>query len=1437
MMRKVLSLLVAMMLLFAEVMPVWEFLDLEVPKTAAAACTITTDTTMEPSYTGTCQGITVTSDATLTFTGDPINIGTGAAYNFIINAGVTVTWSGTGVFSDVGDAVYIQGTVTHAAESVSGVAMTASGNITIGGGATINVDAKGCAGGSSGAASGPNTDTGTCTASTSGYGDASGAGGGHGGAGGQGGVAGGGSTYGSNTAPIFLGAGGAEGTSADGGDGGGRVYINTTGTLTVNGSITAAGEAGVGSVATAGGGGSGGSVYIMTGALAGTGSVTAAGGAGGDGSSTDGGGGGGGRVSITYGYDGSTFFDSLTSGTAASEGSSNGDGGATAGSDGTFYSFQQTNLNAFVITDNDGFSFTNDSTPLMVLASNGATATGVSFSCDGVNWGSWEDFPDDNVANDVDGPAFNITDGATGCDAVEESKTIYARVRNADSVSNIKYDVTVYDVTAPTVNNTTSTNDNGTYIQAQTLATVVVFDEIVLVSGSPQLELAMDGTNRQATYSTGSGSTGATLTYTIVSGDNTADLDYASVSALTLNGGTITDRAGNSATLTLATPGDTGSIGANKDIVIDANELPLAEVVSVTQRTDGSSEVTIEVDINDPDDDEVQLQVDYNVGDGWETATVLETSGTSSTYGNFNVENDNSYQVGNANGYIPTDSGTNTVYITWDSASDVSDIDIATARVGIVPNDTIADGANDISSVFDLDQVSPAGGFTDLYAGEIGDTTVLLRWDRITSESNFDKYEVYARVNNATNVTLLDTLEDDMGRGAVWIYSLVPGTQYDFFIKALDTLGNWRTSPVLEFTMPDPQNAAFGETTAGGSGGSSGGSSSDSSSDNTGGSSDGDVSVEEDAGTEVEEVIEEVTEEVIEVDSDELVGEDESVEENYEGLGDEGDSVEVVEVVEVVEEVDISSSGGSGGSTSSGGSSSTPTEDTSAEVSVVEEVYEDKIILSDDVSGEIVEVKLEDTKKKLKILNALIEETEDVELREELLEEKATVKEKKKELIDSVKEIVKADEELKESSVDVEEVMENLLLDEDGDDILDIWEEENLSDTEFDGTADTDGDGLTDYEEYASGSDPLEADTDGDGFSDSVEVSLGTDANSWDTDGDGISDVEEIFGGGAASSWSPIEVDEDVYDEDTDTDGDGLSDYIEASMGTDINSADSDGDGMSDVEELEYDLNPNQADYVDEIDTKITNFKEGALVNDSEVLIKGTSDPGSVAVIYVLDENGDVVDIVESETDENGKFAIQMSEGLPDGDYQLFVAGVDEEDEVFDMSSLMEITVDSTQEMEDVEVSEFEGIAVTEEEEIVIESTRPVLKGYAEPGSIVNVTWKSMIFTSVVVADTETGEFVVESPAELEENEEHSVYLYAIDGDTGLTSKSWEVNFTITGEGFLDQSAAMASGQDKDDFSYLILLALGFFIAGGGYVLYRKGSHEADVKKRLIEKL
>jgi hypothetical protein len=82
---------------------------------------------------------------------------------------------------------------------------------------------------------------------------------------------------------------------------------------------------------------------------------------------------------------------------------------------------------------------------------------------------------------------------------------------------------------------------------------------------------------------------------------------------------------------------------------------------------------------------------------------------------------------------------------------------------------------------------------------------------------------------------------------------------------------------------------------------------------------------------------------------------------------------------------------------------------------------------------------------------------------------------------------------------------------------------------------DSDGDGLSNQDELALGSDPNSADTDGDGLADIDEVATGTSPTSADTDGDLLPDVDETRLGSLAT--------------DPDTDGDGLWDSLEHYLG------------------------------------------------------------------------------------------------------------------------------------------------------------------------------------------------------------------------------------------------------------------------------------------------
>ncbi|MBQ2744087.1 MAG: VWA domain-containing protein [Lachnospiraceae bacterium] len=122
---------------------------------------------------------------------------------------------------------------------------------------------------------------------------------------------------------------------------------------------------------------------------------------------------------------------------------------------------------------------------------------------------------------------------------------------------------------------------------------------------------------------------------------------------------------------------------------------------------------------------------------------------------------------------------------------------------------------------------------------------------------------------------------------------------------------------------------------------------------------------------------------------------------------------------------------------------------------------------------------------------------------------------------------------------------------------------------------DTDGDGLTDYNEWAYGTDINDVDSDNDGLSDYEEIGIiGTDATNVDTDSDGILDGDED-----ADNDGLTNSEECQYGTSSctlDTDGDKVSDYDEIySYQTNPLNMDTDGDGADDKWEIdrEYDAN------------------------------------------------------------------------------------------------------------------------------------------------------------------------------------------------------------------------------------------------------------------------
>ncbi len=144
----------------------------------------------------------------------------------------------------------------------------------------------------------------------------------------------------------------------------------------------------------------------------------------------------------------------------------------------------------------------------------------------------------------------------------------------SDSLSSrpilVEHIPSLYGAGDTVVISVTSILGDGSYSVGQVVPIQVIFSDTITVSGTPQLTLT---TGSPATtvvdYIVGGGPNTLLFNYTVAAGNSSLDLDYAATSSLALNGGSIQDSGLFDVSLALPEPGASGSLGANKDIVID----------------------------------------------------------------------------------------------------------------------------------------------------------------------------------------------------------------------------------------------------------------------------------------------------------------------------------------------------------------------------------------------------------------------------------------------------------------------------------------------------------------------------------------------------------------------------------------------------------------------------------------------------------------------------------------------------------------------------------------------------------------------------------------------------------------------------------------------------------------------------------------------------
>ncbi|WP_189608066.1 beta strand repeat-containing protein [Saccharospirillum salsuginis] len=255
------------------------------------------------------------------------------------------------------------------------------------------------------------------------------------------------------------------------------------------------------------------------------------------------------------------------------------------------------------------------------ISISGATGTGGTYKIGDTVTATWDDTSATGDNNgDISGVTVDFTDFGGGAAVVASNSSdtwtaTYTLVSGAIDGTNLNVSVAVTDAnsltttttdstnasvdnTQPSINGVTSSTANGTYKVGDAISIQVTFNEVMTVTGTPQLTLETGSTDRVVDYASGSGTDTLTFTYTVQEGDASADLDYTGTSALALNGGTINDDAGNAATLMLATPGAANSLGDNKALVVDGVLPTVTEVTSSSANGNYKAGDAVSIQVN-----------------------------------------------------------------------------------------------------------------------------------------------------------------------------------------------------------------------------------------------------------------------------------------------------------------------------------------------------------------------------------------------------------------------------------------------------------------------------------------------------------------------------------------------------------------------------------------------------------------------------------------------------------------------------------------------------------------------------------------------------------------------------------------------------------------------------------------------------------------------
>ncbi|RTE54151.1 hypothetical protein EHW67_09525, partial [Arenibacter aquaticus] len=253
----------------------------------------------------------------------------------------------------------------------------------------------------------------------------------------------------------------------------------------------------------------------------------------------------------------------------------------------------------------------------------------------------------------TNGTALTITfdSDATNANIQEVLQSIrYRNTSTNPGTSNRTVTITAADANAASANDTRTITiakipevtsvavpSNATYITGQNLDFTINFNENITVNtagGTPQLNITIGATTRQATYQSGSGTSALLFRYTVQAGE--LDTDGITVGSLAANGGTLRNNSGNDAVLTL------NSVGSTTAVLVDA-VAPIVTSVNVPANATYIAGQNLDFTINTSENVTVNTtggtpQLSITIGATTRQATYQSGSGSSALLFRYTVQ-------------------------------------------------------------------------------------------------------------------------------------------------------------------------------------------------------------------------------------------------------------------------------------------------------------------------------------------------------------------------------------------------------------------------------------------------------------------------------------------------------------------------------------------------------------------------------------------------------------------------------------------------------------------------------------------------------------------------------------------------------------------------------------------------------------------------------